>query len=256
VNRLLLACAIVGTTGIAVADKPAGQRAFSEGQNLYASGDYAGAAEHFEAAFASDPDPAYVYNAGQAHRLRAEQKADNFARDCASAAKAYKRFLQLMPEPPNRDEVNAYVTQMERCAGALLQPDEPIEKPVDSPIEPPVDRPIDHPSDPIDRGGSGSGLRTGMYISGGIAAVGIGIGTYYGIVGYQLRNEHPVDGGTARRNEDRGHAANKYMAVSMAVGGAALATGVVLYVLGRRSHRESRVTVAPGRGGATVMLHF
>ena len=259
-KRLALALAIVGTARLADAgpDKGAGQTSFAAGKELYAKGDYLGAAKKFEDAYSKDPDPAYIFNAGQAFRRSAQQKAGSVQLDCARSAKAYKEFLRLVPKSPNRTEVEAYATEMARCAGSTKVPDDkpPVDKP---PIDkPPIDKPpIDKP--PIDKPpNANSPLEIVGLVVGGVGLVGLGAGGYFALHALDLARQHDStsDAAEATRLDKEGHTANVREVTSFVIGGAVLATGVVLYVVGRRSSREQRLTIAPTRGGATLLVRF
>jgi len=256
-------CAIVAatTSHLAIADAPdkdAGKRAFAEGQALYARGDYGAAGARFEAAYAADPDPAYIFNAGQAYRLRAAERAATQRSDCAAAMKAYREFLRAMPSSFDRAEVDRYVADMKACAGELVVAS--TDKPVDTPIDRPIDRAVEPPPSephPSDIRYGTSPLRIGSYLVGGIGLVGIGLGTHYALEGRRLADERDrsTSGSERARLDDEGHAANVKMAVAMSIGGAAVITGVVMWIKGGRP-RESRISVAPARRGASVIVRF
>jgi hypothetical protein len=272
-NRFI-AVAIVLAANIAVADpnKPAGAKAFAEGRELYSKGSYAAAAERFAWAFAFDPDPAYVFNVGQAYRRSAEEKADVLERDCRRAADAYKKFLSLVPEPANKKELETYIKDMEKCAGSYV--DRPIDKPIDKPsdklIEKPIDKPVDKPIDTqvgvTKRGepsSSGKTMKLVGIVVGGAGLVGLGAGTYFGLDGRRLQNRRDKvilemgEGSLAIDLDEQGKDANTRARIAFISGGVLMATGVTLYVLGRSKASESkRLTIAPTIGGAVAMFRF
>jgi tetratricopeptide (TPR) repeat protein len=64
---MTIACILVAAR--AQADTAAAKSFFESGSVAFALGDYSGAANDYERAFAEKPDPALLYNAAQAHRL-------------------------------------------------------------------------------------------------------------------------------------------------------------------------------------------
>ena len=84
-KRSLAALILAASSQLAVAqavDKNLGKQEFADGKAAYASGDYLKAALHFSNAYKADPDPAYIFNAGQAYRRRAEAKSGDVPHDC------------------------------------------------------------------------------------------------------------------------------------------------------------------------------
>jgi tetratricopeptide (TPR) repeat protein len=269
-------CTIGICTQIAAADpanKSAGKAEFSTGKRLYANGDYLGAASHFEAAFRHDPDPAYIFNVGQAYRRRAEQKAGNIEVDCQKSMAAYKQFLTLIPNPPNRKEADTYIKEMERCAGKLAsepvdQPPvdkPPVDKPpVDKPIDnPPVDKPVDNP--PIDTPRSSRDPKQIIGIGVGVAGlVACGVGAFFLKQGIDLTNQHdaavkdPPDNAAELIEEldADGARSERNAAIAFVAGGAMVIGGTVLFIVGRGASKEQRITVVPTRDGAAVVGTF
>ena len=71
--------------------------------------DYAAAAKQFKAAHDLDPDPVYLFNIAQAHRL---------AKQCKDAGDYYRRYLDAAKRAPNADAVKDYITEVDDCAKA------------------------------------------------------------------------------------------------------------------------------------------
>lgn len=275
----LIAIALVASSQIALAqpDKPLGKQKFADGKVKYAAGDYRGAAELFEAAYKADPDPAYIFNVGQAYRRSAEAKSASAPRDCQKSMRAYKKFLAQMPEAANKAEVDGYIQVTTACAGALAtEPEivEPVDKP---PIEkPPIEKPpIENPpiEKPIERGGTDPKRYAGIGL-GAAGAIVLGIGLYYTYAVYKTGKDHDervgdVNGppilpeGPERdlaladiAEFDRvGKQQQTRARVFAGVGGALLAGGAILYVLGGPK-AEQKVVLAPSKDGAMVLGSF
>lgn len=78
---------------------------FEHGSALFDLGSYAEAAHEYESAYKIKPDPALLFNIGQAYRL---------ANDHASALRAYKSYLRRVPNPGNRGEVERHINTLTR----------------------------------------------------------------------------------------------------------------------------------------------
>ncbi|MBA2543728.1 MAG: hypothetical protein H0V17_29060 [Deltaproteobacteria bacterium] len=275
-NRSIVAITIGLSAQLAVAEpvnKPAGKAAYAEGKKKYAEGDYLGAAASFDQAFRNDPDPAYIFNVGQAYRRRAEAKSGILEEDCFKSMTAYRQFLELIAEPPNRKEVDTYIKEMERCAGKLaLEPVKPVDKPIDKPIHKPIDTPIERPIDkPIE-----SSRDPKQLVGIGLGAAGVvacGFGIYFARLGARKAKEHDAIITTANERpngqmdltptelsalevlDEEGHSADVKTYVAFGVGGAMVIGGTLLYLFSSSS-TEQKVTVAPSRDGAMVFGSF
>ena len=78
---------------------------FEDGSRLYDLGKFRDAAREYEEAYKYKPDPALLFNIGQAYRA---------AGDAAEAVTAYKSYLRRLPEAPNRREVEAHIEKLQR----------------------------------------------------------------------------------------------------------------------------------------------
>jgi tetratricopeptide (TPR) repeat protein len=79
--------------------------AFTQGQELYRTGDYAAALAAFQKAEALQPSPATEYNIGRCHE-RLGQWAD--------AVAAYERYLSEAPSAPDHDALAGHVAELRR----------------------------------------------------------------------------------------------------------------------------------------------
>jgi len=233
-------------------DTATAQAAFAEGQRRYSAGEYLPAATKFEAAYAADPDPVYLFNVAQAYRL---------GNACLQAVSYYRRFLEAVPNPPNLAKVNQYLEQAESCAKAMA-PVDPA-PPTNPPLEPLVaDPPLTERPASEDLGRTKRWLGIGGLVIGGAA---IGIGVYYTTEASRLTDERlearrrcltvPCMAGYGDAIDAAGETAARRAKISFAVGGAAAIGGVVLYMLGRSPERSS-IAVLPTSGGAYAVGAF
>lgn len=260
-RRVVIAAVLVGMTAFASAQGKTAADLFTEGQTRYAAGDYLVAADKFEAAYALDPDPAYLFNIAQAYR---------FGNACAKAATSYKAFLVKVPNPPNATKVQQYLEQSEECARKQAA----AERPAPPPPDPPV---VVTPPPPLPPSGEQHPGRTQRIAGVGIAAFGVvalGAAGFFTWRASALANDREQlcaaqlsSGGFCQWTPDlededndlanRGRRAQNLARVGWAVGGAALIGGVVLYVVGRGAGRDApAVSIVPSRDGAMAVTAF
>lgn len=82
---------------------------FEAGRAAYNNSDYAGAIREFKQAEALRPSPVLDYNIGLANEKLGKRRV---------AVKYYRRYLELQPNAPNKDEVTGRITSLE---GAIAQ---------------------------------------------------------------------------------------------------------------------------------------
>lgn len=220
-------------------------------QELYKQGRYPEAAEQFKAEYTRDPRPELLYNIAQSYRL---------AKDCANAASYYKKFLDAAPkDTPNLDRVRGYVSEMNACAKPAPEPTH-AEPPAPTPptIEPV--EPSPSPSASANHPGTG---RRHAGIAVGIAGVALaGAGLYFQHEVGVAENDraactpaHPCTVQQRADIDDRGNRNETLAITSYAVGAAAIAAGVTLYVLGTHASDE-HVAVVPLPGGALASVGY
>lgn len=114
--------------------------------------------------------------------------------------------------------------------------------------------------------GSGSGQRTLAYVAGGVGVLGIGAGTYFGLRSLSKKSEADKVCDGANCVDDRGvslredaRSAGNLSTIFFIAGGAALATGVVLYLTAPDPDRPQAAVhpvTGPGLAGLGVSGHF
>ena len=222
-------------------DKAKASAAYARGRAQYAATDYRAAAASFLEAYAADPDPGYLFNAGQAFR---------FAGDCAQAARSYRQFLGAVSSAPNLDKVRSYLDEMDACVRRQLPPPPP-------PPPPPSPAPPAAPDDP-----GATRRHVGLALgAAGLAAVGAGVWFHHDVLYFENRSrrctaELPCTATQFAHLDDRGRTASALAVAAYAAGGAALVGGTALYLLGRRPDAEPPIAIAPAPGGAVVTAGF
>lgn len=204
------------------------------------SGRYADAVEQFNEAYQLDANPDYLFKIAEAYRL---------ARNCSKAADSYRRFLTKDPSPPNVDQIKRWIVEQDECARASsssLRTTDP--KP---------------PTDPTTRG---AGKRRLAIIATGVGAVALGVAGFFTWDARYLAQQRdnllrdcdkaaPCAPGLVTDYNDRGDRAAAIAITGYAVGGVAIAGGIMLFLFARSGH-EQPVAIAPTSGGAMVLGGF
>ena len=140
------------------------------GRAKYAAHDYAAAITAYDAGYAIDPHPDFMYAKAQAQRLGG---------DCRGAITSYNAFLSSSPPQSEADLAKQNIAKCEALLAAS-SPQGPVEPPVTKPAEPPVETkpaepPVAPPVVPHDDGSPwwhdtlGLSLATGSLISFGVS---------------------------------------------------------------------------------------
>src|SRR5450631_874234 len=79
--------------------------AFTQGQELYRAGDFAGALSAFKSAEDARPSPVTQYNIGRCYERLGQP---------AEAVAAYERYLAEAPDAPDHDAVVEHVAELRR----------------------------------------------------------------------------------------------------------------------------------------------
>ena len=239
------------------ADQLSAKTHFTEGSKHFEAGEFFVAAQEFEAAYALFPDPVYLYNIAQAYRRGSA---------CGRAADYYRKFLAVVPNPPNLDKVNRYLTELDACA-KVEDSGKPVEPPAPVKDEPKPPTPTPMVVDPTaGRFERRLGIAIGIA---GVAALGAGAWFTHDVhtlEGYSAAQCNPASATTCNWNssqqaraEDLKHRGDRASALEIggyALGAAAVISGVTLYVLGDRVPREHPVAVVPLSGGGAVVTSF
>ena len=119
------------------------------------------AIELFEEGFREEPEPVFLYNIAQAHRLAGHP---------AEALKYYKKYLALMPTAKNRPEVEEHVANLEKAVASTPLPAKPEPAPP-QPVKPepevkPVITPVATTTWCRLRGGAAGGIEEDLGLGG------------------------------------------------------------------------------------------
>jgi hypothetical protein len=222
----------------------------------YNLGDFDGAIVEFEAAYASSRAPGLLFNLAQAHRL---------ARHHDRALEYYRNYLRELPRAPNRQDVEALVTQLEAeiAASPASPPAPPVEpRPVEpAPIAiastptPPAVAPVPRRrSSPLVIGGA-AGLAVGV----GLLAAGIGVGV--AARGAQDRIEAASHAGDAwsaslQSDYDHGNGLATTATVLFSIGGVVAGIGAVLVGVGMARARGRQQAARAVLAGTRWIVPF
>lgn len=139
--------------GAAHADGAADARAhYASATSHFAVGEFAQAADEYQEAYKSKPDPALLFNAAQSRRLASEND---------KALVLYKNYLALYPRSKNGADVREQIAKLEDAIAAAekaktspptgtVEPAKPENEPKETPpqvaVAPPPEQPHDQPA--------------------------------------------------------------------------------------------------------------
>lgn len=228
-RRAALVAALVLLARVAHADGDA-EKLYQEGQTAYDEKRYDDAITSWDKAYALSKLPALMFNLAQAHRL---------AGHCTKAVDAYQRFLTLDPASTEKPDAEQFLRELQPC------PDAPKPKP---------DRtaPVVVGQHVEDHGG---GKRRAGLIVGGAGLAVFATGLYFGSRATSIANEVQdacemgCEWATLEDKDASGRRAQSLQYVFLGVGAAAIASGAVLYYLGKS---DKHVVVEYAKTGAAV----
>jgi tetratricopeptide (TPR) repeat protein len=225
------------------------------GRILHDAGDYVDAIAAFNEAYVLAPSPGLLFNLAQAYRL---------AGKCDDAAWMYRRYLDTHPSSDKRTIAETHLAVVEKCGHgglrvAMIPPPPVMSAPLPEPRIEPVTAPLAITSTPMVESHAGRrDRRLGI-------ALGIGGGVVLASAAYFAWDAHDAAEtvSAAHANgqkwsdvasiDQRGqHSAAMAEALGIA-GGVAVASGAVLYLIGR--HQE-HLAVMPTNGGAGIRMSW
>ena len=247
--------------------RAAAKEHYAKGNTAYDLREYDRAIEEFKRAYELAPAPGLLYNIAQAYRLKG---------DAAEALSFYRQYLQKDPAAKNRADVEKRIAELEReiADEAARAERERLER---ERLERERAAAAGHEgagptgAGPGPAGPPGGGgprperRRSPLRLTGLITAVSGGLvlggGVYFAQrarKSWDQVNAHADAGGTwGPEWDDRyARAETEELAgtILLIAGGAAVGTGVLLFVLGTRADRAAQVAAAPARGGGTVTV--
>jgi tetratricopeptide (TPR) repeat protein len=231
---MLLAAVVAMACPVARADGPSDEAAkvhFQAGALHYKQGQYALAIEEFKAADRLRPSPILSYNIAQCYEKMA---------DLGKARTYYQEYLQRSPEASDRSaieatlaSIDAQLAEAHRQPEVLVMPAPPLAAaaaaPVASVTAPPPSR--NHTVSTVLFIVGGAGLATG---------VGLNIGSTS--TANDLKNLSPPNGSQAQSLYDQSQNLWTGAVVGYAVGGAALAGGLIALLIENGGHSSAGAT--------------
>jgi tetratricopeptide (TPR) repeat protein len=235
--RSAIVIVLVALTAIAHAEPSEPERLYNTGQVAYDAKRYDDALGAWERSYQLSRLPALLFNIAQAHRLRARPG------DCTMASEAYRNFIKLDPQSPQRGVAEGFLAELGPCADAEARG------------APPPVGPTQPPPPQTDHGGAGK--RIASYVVGGGSLIFVAAGIYFGGQADSLGKEVTMQCARscnftdiAAKDAD-GRAAARNQWIAYGIGGAGLAVAGVLFYLGSREHAPA-VAIAPHGDGASV----
>ncbi len=231
---------------------PAKARSLAErGRAYHDAGDYADAIEAFKAAYVIAPSPALLFNLAQSYRLSG---------NCDDAALMYRRYLASDPTPEGRALAETHLATVERCLHKLAL-HIPVEAPgsaaVAAPPSPTAALTVDLPSSSR-KAKLEKDIGIGLGI-GGVAA--LTVAAYYAYEAHDAADQvaaayaHGAKWKDVAPIDARGKSASTTAQIFGIGGGVGLASGIALYVIGKRSEAIP-VHVGPTRHGGEVSVRW
>jgi tetratricopeptide (TPR) repeat protein len=216
-------------------------RRTKQGAAYHDAGAYEQAIAEYQAAYELAALPELVFNIAQVYRLKQDKRA---------ALDTYRRFLTLETEGKLADEARVQVAILTKELGETIARVPETKPAVDGPL---ASAASEQPKRARGRGLQIAGLTTGV-----VGLVSIGVAVKFGLdarsasddadrIARDAEQNNSWDGGAAARFDTAvsdGETAERRMYIGYGVGGALVATGAVLFVLGVRADRE-HIQVGP-----------
>lgn len=220
-----------------------------KGRAAHNAGDYAAAVAAFKEAYVLAPSPGLLFNIAQAYRL---------AGDCDEAAWMYRRFLDTNPYGDQRQLAEQHLAVVEKCGRGGLEISMPVAKADAAKVpEPQIDLTTQLVRD--ERGTKLQHAGIGVAIGGGVLLAGAAYFAYDAKTAQDQVDQTYKRGGKWADIADvdaRGKRSATLAAGLGIGGGLAVASGAVMFVLGRHYEHTQNVAVTPTSHGAQVRLSW
>lgn len=229
----------------------------NRGRAAHDAGDYTAAIDAYKEAYVLAPSPGLLFNIAQAYRL---------AGNCDEAAWMYRRYLDTNPNGPNKALAEQHLSVVEKCGSGGLKLDPP--KPAANIPDP---RNVEKPRSAIHaslttqtttddaRGTKFKHLGIGLGVGAGAALAGavvFALDAHAASTTVTNTYEHGGKWSDVKDTDARGKRSALFATALGVTGGVALASGVVLYGLGRRYETAQHVALVPTSHGAQVSLSW
>jgi hypothetical protein len=227
----------------------------SQGRQMVAAGELTAATILFDNAAQSEGDPVLFLDAGDTWLALASEDRDlaaaETAKQRAQVAQDILYFhLDSSSDPDYRQVANEEVSGLLARAGLLIdKADETIAE-----IQAEADSVVTPEAAPKRKKGNGRGMRiAGAGLMGvGVAGIGVGVaGLVIGGINQQKVDDPAVYGVEFDQYDFKGRRGNLLAGVGFGVGGAALAVGITLFIIGTKRGKSSG-TAAPEDSSASA----
>lgn len=251
-------------------DKRAQAKAlYEKGLTHYNLGEFDEAISAFRAAYAISSAPGLLFNIAQSFRLK---------KDYENAAYFYTTYLRLKPDAPNRADVEARIKDVtdlleKQKKQESAPPVGTVTPDGDQKSEPQASDATTKPAavtvnlvDGRGRTDTAAPDNSKTLMTAGLATGGAGValvvtGLVFGKMAKSAEEElnqlSPDMGTWSQAHQDTydaGKRNNAIAVISFIAGGAAVATGGTLWVLGKLKERDGSVAVVPTAGGTSVAV--
>ena len=245
---------------------------YEQGLSHYNLGEFDQAIAAFRKSYELTQAPGLLFNIAQAFRLK---------KDYEQATYFYTTYLRLQPDASNRADVEARLAEMQQAIeeqkklekkppiGTIAPEDNTATTPraatpattITPPPSPPTSA-MPALNSPRDESGTrGTSLKTAGYVTAGTGAALVITGLVFGQMAKSAEkdlNQLSADMGTwsaaQQAKYDAGKRDNTIAIVSFVVGGAAIATGGTLWVLGAMKKHDATVAINPTAHGTTFAV--
>lgn len=247
------------------ANKAKAKELYEKGNTHYNLGEYDLAVAAFKESYALSQAPGLLFNIAQSYRLK---------KDYEQASHFYETYLRLKPDASNRPDVEARIAEMKKMLEeqktmgtkapiGTVTPDggttttTTTTTTTSAPTTTTTTTPTTGPTDVVDPG-AGKQLKLAGIATAGVGGALVITGVVFGMMakGKESDLEELNNGGTWDEDAYRaGRRNNKIAIASLAVGGAAVIAGGVMFYLGySKEKKASSVAVVPTKGGGTFTV--
>jgi hypothetical protein len=220
-----------------------------KGRAAHNAGDYNAAVAAFKEAYVLAPSPGLLFNIAQSYRL---------AGNCDESAWMYRRFLDTHPAGDHRQLAESQLAVVEKCGRGGLRVSAPEPKRNEAMVpEPTIEITKTHAPD--SRSMAYKKIGIGTAVGGGALLAGAAYFAYDANDASNTVEETYRRGGKWSDIEaaDARGRRSATLATALGVsGGLAVATGAVLFVVGRHYEQAQTIAVTPTAHGAQVSMSW
>jgi tetratricopeptide (TPR) repeat protein len=236
--RIFSTCLVIVLAGsqaqAAVENVEVARQHYETAVQFYDLGRFEDAIREFESAYAAKQDPAFLYNLAQSFRRLGDSKR---------ALELYKNFLLRMPETPKRAEVERRIESLQelvdQAAARNATAPQSVPAATTSVVSP------GPAANTAEKAEMPRTLRIAGLATAGAGILGIVGGVVFGLRARSLGNQVSNAPVFVSSDDEAGKESEVLQWVCYGVSAAALATGAVLFYLGRPDTKPARVAVAP-----------